>query len=346
MKKIFRTILIVALCFAIVGCSTGANGEPVAEAPVVEEPEAVPVEPIKIGLLLAGPISDMGWNSMGYNGLLRIEEEFDNLDTAFVENISQSDRAEVLRNFAVQGYDIIIGHGFGFNDPANQIAPEYPDTIFVVISGFSKQPNVSSMVMDNTQQGFLAGIIAGTMTESNVVGGIGGLDIPPIAKMVKGFAAGAKYVNPDVTTLTAMTGNMTDAHQAKEIGISMIQNGADVLMGAADSASLGIVEAASELDALYIGTNTDMREAAPDTIVQSALSDGGIMFTKIIELYNEGELGGVDYAVGVKEKALTLIEWDETTTLTAEQTAAIDEIVAKLASGEIDHMALAADIEI
>jgi basic membrane protein A len=346
MKKIFSTLLIIALIFSMVGCASGTPEDTVTEEPIVDEPEAVPEEPIKVGLLLAGPISDMGWNTMGYNGLLRIEEDYDNLETAFVENISQSDRAEVLRNFAGQGYDIIIGHGFGFNDPANELASEYPDTDFVIIGGFTQEANVSSMVMDNVQQGFLAGIVAGIVTESNIVGGIGGLEIPPITKMLRGFAAGAKYVNPEVEALTSLTGNMTDANQAKEIGISMVENGADVLMGAADSASLGIVEAAAEQGALYIGTNTDMREAAPDSIIQSALGDGGVMYTVIMDLYLAGELGGVNHAVGIKESALSLIEWDETNILTAEQIAAIDEAVAKLASGEIDYLALAEEIEI
>lgn len=346
MKKIFSTLLIIALILSMVGCASGTTEDTVSEEPIVDEPEAVPEEPIKVGLLLAGPISDMGWNSMGYNGLLRLEEDYDNLETSFVENISQSDRAEVMRNFAIQGYDIIIGHGFGFNDPANELASEYPETDFVIISGFSQVANVSSMVMDNVQQGFLAGIVAGIVTESNIVGGIGGLEIPPITKMVKGFAAGAKYVNPEAEAVSAMTGNMTDAHQAKEIAISMAQNGADVLMGAADSASLGIVEAATEHGALYVGTNTDMREAAPETIIQSSLSDGGIMYTMIMDLYLAGELSGLDHAVGINEGALSLIEWDETSTLTAEQIAAINEAVAELASGEIDYLALAEEIEI
>jgi basic membrane protein A len=182
LKKLLVILILVAMLVSVIGCSSSANGE-------TAEPAEEPAEPTKVALLLAGPISDMGWNALAYEGLMRIEEQYENVEASYVENVSQSDKEEVFRAFAEQGFDLIIAHGFEFADAGTKVAVEYPDISFAVVSGIPNGSNLSTIGIDYTQQGFIAGAIAGLITESKVVGGIGGMDIPPIADMVKGFGA-------------------------------------------------------------------------------------------------------------------------------------------------------------
>jgi basic membrane protein A len=339
LKRWLVVLLIVAMGASMVGCNTGDS-----ETAGTEE---VTVELTKVALLLSGPISDMSWNAMGYNGLKRIEEEYDNVEISYVESLPKSDYEGSLRAFGEQGFDIIIGHGFSFSDPVTNVAVSYPDSNFVVVGGISQGENVTAVQMDNTQQGFMVGVVAGLITDSNVIGGIGGMNIPPIENIVKGFAAGAKYVNPDIDALLAMTGNYTDANQAKELGLAMMDNGADVLLGAADAASLGVIEAAVEKDIYFIGINSDMRDSAPENIVTAALSDGGIMYTFIFDKYLSGELGGDSYNVGIKEGALALADIDtEALSLSPEKLERLESIIDELAAGTLNHQDLADEFNI
>lgn len=339
-RKLLVLLLLVTIGISLAGCSSNDSG-------TVDVEQEVKSEPTKVALLLSGPISDMSWNAMGYNGLTRIEEEYDNVEISFVESLPKSDYEGSLRGFAEQDFDIIIGHGFSFSDSVTTVAANYPDANFVVVGGVSQGDNVTMVQLDNAQQGFLVGIVAGLISDSGVVGAVGGMNIPPIENIVKGFAAGAKYVDPEIEALMAMTGNYTDANQAKELAIAMIDQGADVLLGAADAASLGIVEAAEENDKYFLGINSDMRDSAPETIVTAAVSDGGIMYTFIYDQYLAGKLGGDNYYVGIKEGALSLPDIDvEALSLSPEKLERLEDLIADLEYGKLNHQDLADELSL
>ncbi len=343
LKRLMVVLLLAAMLISVVGCSSNesatANGEDEIVVPAAE--------PIKVALLLAGPISDMGWNALAYEGLMRIEEQYVNVETSFVESISNSDKEEVFRGFAEQEFDLIIAHGFEFADAGTKVAKEYPDISFAVVSGIPNGSNLSTIGLDYVQQGFIAGAIAGLITETKVVGGIGGMDIPPIADMVKGYGAGAKYIDSDIEVIATMTGNFEDANQCKEITFAMIEAGADTIMACADQANLGAVEGAKERDIYYVGVNTDMNDIAPDTVVNTAINDGGVMFTYLYDLYLAGELTGDAYLIGLDEGAVYLGEWhgfeDQ---IPEEYKEKLQDIIEDLASGAIDYKMLAQEIEI
>lgn len=294
-----------------------------------------------------GPINDMGWNAMAYGGLVKIDEDFDNVETSFVENIAKSDYEDIFIGFAVQDFDLVIAHGYQFNDVATKVAEAYPDTQFAIISGVGNGSNLTSFVTDSAQEGFLAGLIAGLMTESNVVGGIGGVDFPAISDVVKGYGAGAKYVNPDVEYILAMTGSFEDANLCKEITLSMIDNGADIMMGVANQANLGIIEAAKQHGAYYVGVNADMSDNAPETVLNTAYIDGAIMFTALYEEYLAGTLDGGNRLVGLNQGALYLGEWNEQAAeLTDEMQAQLDEYIQGVSDGSIDYLGLTSEVVI
>jgi basic membrane protein A len=343
MKKLLAVLLVVALIFSIVGCSgQQADIEPEGEGDVEAPAE---VEMTKVALLMAGPINDQGWNSMAYNGLVRIGEDYENVETSFAESITKSDNEEVARGYAMQGFDLIIAHGFEFNDTVIKVAPEYPDVQFVVVNGSVEGiDNVSTVSVNNKQQGFIAGTIAATITETDSVAGIGGLVIPPIVDMVNGFIAGAKYANPDVAMNSSMVGSFDDVTKAKGLSLALLGNGADTIISCCDLANMGVLEAAKENGAYYVGTNTDISPSGMDNVVNTVLTDGGRMFTFVYEQFLSGELGADAYTVGVAEEAIFLADWNDQALVVDEaDRASIEEIIMGTIDGSIDYVGLTAD---
>ncbi len=322
-KKMLAVLLILGLMLSSFGCS---NSEPAANGSETEGGSEPAEEISKVALVLVGPINDGGWNALAYNGLVRIGENYDNVETSYAENVPYSDYEDVYRMYAEQGFDLVIGHGFEFSDVSAKVSAEYPDTNFVVVNGANVGENLASVSIDNGQVGFMAGALAAMLSESGKVGSIGGLEIPPIVQMVKAFVAGAEYINPDIEVVTAMTGSFEAVAECKEIAVAMVADGADVLMADADQSNLGAIEAADEGDVYYVGVNADLSAAAPDTVVTTALVDGGVMFTYIYDKFLDGTLEGDYYNIGLKEGAAALAPWG------AFEDKISDEIKADLAA--------------
>ena len=151
-----------------------------------------------------------------------------------------TETAKSIVDLVEAGNDVVIAHGAEFGDAIKAVAEEYPDIQFIVTStNITKGKNLSSLNNNYRQAGFLQGAFAAMMSKSGVVGGIGGMAIPPIANDLAGFEAGAKYVKPSIKVLTAMTGNFDDANAVKEQAIAYISQGADMIMVDADHAGVG-----------------------------------------------------------------------------------------------------------
>jgi basic membrane protein A len=334
---ILALFVLVTMLFSMVGCSQEPVDEP-TEKPAEEPAE----EPLKVGLLMDGPISDAGWNASAYEGLLLIEENY-GAEIAFVESLPLSSIEETFRSLASQGFDILVGHGFQFGDAAKVVGEEFPNTFFVVTStDISQSPNVASVNIDNEQQGFLMGCAAALLTESNIVGSIGGMDIPPIRFGIEGFAKGVDYINPEVKILAAFTGSFDDSVKMKEVSTSMADAGADVIMANAGQAGLGSIDACMENGILAIGSNTDQNSVAPDTVAISVIKNISVAMDYVVQEYKKGTIDGKFYNVGVSGGAVYLSPWhgfaDKVPAEIQQQLADIQEMIA---SGELEVSVLA-----
>lgn len=292
---------------------------------------------LRVALLLPGTINDQGWNATAYTGLMMIKDDL-GADVAYTEKVAQSDMEEVFRGYAAQGYGIIFGHGFEFGDAAMKVAKEFPDVKFVVTStDIHQAPNVASLRADNLEQGFLQGVAAAVVTKTGVVGAVGGMDIPPITDALKGFEAGAKYINPNVKVMTALTGDFDDAAKAKESAFSMIEKGADVVMQDADQAGLGVIEACKAKGVMAIGSIGDQNSAAPDTVVVSGMANLPLAFEKMVGLIQSGEWQPQYYNMGVKEGVISLSPYYSfEDKLTQEQKDQIQQVVDDIMTGKLN----------
>jgi basic membrane protein A len=227
----------------------------------------------RVALLTPGPVSDQSWNSGAYQGLQRIRDSL-RASVSHIQTKTPAEFEEQFRQYGSQGYDLVFGHGFEFQDAAKRVGPDYPRTIFVVTSGSSVGANVAGIEFAFADASYLAGMLAGAMTESNVIGVIGGTELPPVRESFTAFSRGAKAVNPKVTVLTSYIGNWDDVSAGREQALAQIGRNADVIFQNADAAGLGVFRAARETKkALVVGSNSDQNGVAPEITIASVVID-------------------------------------------------------------------------
>ncbi|HZR84795.1 MAG TPA: BMP family protein [Candidatus Binatia bacterium] len=226
----------------------------------------------KVALLTPGPISDGGWNASAYDGLMLIKKQL----AAEVSNVQTANPAEFeqgFRDYARQGYDLVIGHGFEYQDAALKVGAEYPETDFVVSSGSVFAKNVASLTFHLDEATYLAGIVAASMSKTGKAGCVGGIKLPVILSTFDGFVAGAKSVKPDFSVATVYIGSFEDVAAAKAATDALVAQGADFVLHNADAAALGVFQSAKEHGIYAFGTNRDQNDIAPETVLASATID-------------------------------------------------------------------------
>lgn len=293
---------------------------------------------VKVALVLPGSANDKGWNQEAYDGLEKIKDL--GCETAYSENVQASDYETIFRGYADQGFNVVFGHGTEFEDAAEKVAEDYPDTIFCITSSdISQDPNVCSLQNLNNEQGFIAGVVAALATESKKVAAIGGMEIPSIQSYIMGFEQGVEYVDNGTETLTAYTGDFSDATKVKEQANAFIEEGADIVSQDADEAGLGLFEAIKDApDGVYaIGAVKDQYDECPGKVLTSAtnqISDG--MKVAIEDYIKEG-LEAKCYKFGIKEGVIGLADYhDCADVLTDDEKQFVTDTMDKIANGEIE----------
>lgn len=248
-------------------------------------------EKFKVAMLLPASITDGGWNAWAYDGLKAIEKEL-GAQISHAESRTPSDQEANFREYALDGYHLIFGHGFNFQDSAKQVASDFPETVFITSTGDTVTDNVSPLVFAIEEPVYLLGMIAGAMTETNKLGIVGGENIASINSMFTAFEQGAKRVNPDVLVRRAYVGNWSDVGKGKELALAHIHEGSDFLLPVADVAGLGVFQAVEtaqvEEKAVYaFGVYQDQRELSPTTILASAIATPKV-FVKLAKVVREG----------------------------------------------------------
>jgi basic membrane protein A len=227
----------------------------------------------RVGLITPGSIADAAWNSGAYQGLMRIRDSL-GLAVSHVEARTPAEQNEALRTYAAQGYQLVFAHGFEFQDPAERVSREYPQTVFIVTSGRRARGNVSPLIFRLEEASYLAGMVAGGLTRTNVLGFIGGIKLPPIEAAYNGWVNGARAVNPKVRSRQIYLNSFDDAAAGREAALALIAAGADMFHHNADAAALGVFQAVKEHPGVYVfGANADQSRLAPGHVPGSAVID-------------------------------------------------------------------------
>jgi basic membrane lipoprotein Med (substrate-binding protein (PBP1-ABC) superfamily) len=256
-------LLIAAL---LTGCG---NSESKADA----TQNAAGSPPFRVALLTPGPISDQSWNGGAYQGLLRIRDSI-GAQTSHIQTKTPAEFEENFRQYGAQGYTLVFGHGFEFQDAAERVAPDFPRTVYITTSGNRVGRNLAGIEFSFEEASYLAGMVAGTMTRSGTIGVIGGTELPPVRRSFGAFAAGARRSRPGVKVVTSYIGNWDDVGAGKEQALAQIGRGVDVIFQNADAAGLGIFNAARESRGVYVfGSNSDQNNVAPGVTLGSVVID-------------------------------------------------------------------------
>jgi basic membrane lipoprotein Med (substrate-binding protein (PBP1-ABC) superfamily) len=261
---------------------------------------------MRVALLTPGPISDKSWNGIAHEGLLAIRDSL-GAETSQIQTKTPAEFDENFRQYGAQGYDLVIGNGFEYQEAATRVAPSYPNTKYVITSGRVTAANVAGIAFAFEEASYQAGILAGAMTKTNKVGMIAGTELPPVKLSFDAFARGAKSVNPKITVVTSYIGNWDDVSAGKEQALAQIAQGADIIFQNADAAGLGVFQAAREKNVLAFGTNADQNSVAPDVIIASVVIDLPKAFLMIAREIQGGTFTGRVINLGVKDDVVRLI---------------------------------------
>ncbi len=256
-----------ALSVALVVCSLACGS---ADRRPVQDSAA---RSFKVALLTPGPISDHSWNGGAYDGLMEIRDSL-GATVSHIQTRTPADFDENFREYGARGFDLVIGHGFEFQDAARRVGPLYPHTIYVTTSGNTSGANVAGMSFNFADASYLAGVLAGGMTRSGVLGVVGGTELPPVKESFAAFAQGVKRVKPGARVLTAYIGNWDDVSAGKEQALAQIARGADVIFQNADAAGQGVFTAVREHPGVWVmGSNSNQNSVAPDVTLGSVVID-------------------------------------------------------------------------
>jgi basic membrane protein A len=267
---------------------------------------ALAQQELRVALVLPGPITDGTFNSAAYQGIKAAEKKY-KIKVSVQENTTFAQSEAALLQFARQGYDVVIGHGFQFGDPAKKIHKRFPKTWFIVNTAkVAEAPNLASFDNRWGDAGYVAGAIAALITKSGTVGHIGGIPVPVIKEYNEGFTTGAKRFKPSVNVLSAYVGSFSDIAKGKEITLSMIERGADVVTATGNESVVGTIQAAKEKGVMAIGTAFDSASFAPDTIVTTAIVRFDVNIDMAIGLVVSKKLEPKNYLLGFNENGIDL----------------------------------------
>lgn len=340
MKKVTIFVVLLMVGLLLVACGGAEEAAPEEAAPAEAE-EAAPAEgdAFKVGLLSPGSVNDDGWNSIAYEALQRIESEL-GAEISYVE--MEQDPAsfeKAFRDYASQDYDMVLGHGFEFQDAALTVSKEYPDTFFFISSSRVHDGNVVGLNTDSSQPFYLMGVIAASTAPS--AGFVGGMEIPPISEALEGFVNGAKSVDPDYPISSTYIGNFTDSAAAKEAALGMLAEGATFVVPDADVAGLGVFQAVSEAgpEIGTFGAFGDFTDNAPDNILGNYFANYGQGVVNIAQQVRDGTFnptGNIEF--GLANEDVMWIDFNENNTLPEDVMQAVEAAKAGIISGEIDTL--------
>ena len=296
------TVIHIAAAMALSGC--GSTEKARQDSPNEATSGAAA---FRVALLTPGPISDQSWNGGAYQGLLRIRDSL-GATVSHIQTKTPAEFEEQFRQYGAQGYDLVFGHGFEFQDAAKRVGPDFPKTIYVTTSGSTSGANVAGIEFAFADASYLAGMVAGSMTKTNVLGVIGGTELPPVKESFTAFARGAKAANPRVTVLTSYVGNWDDVSAGKEQALAQIGRNADIIFQNADAAGLGVFQAARETKkALVIGSNSNQNGVAPEITIGSVVIDLPHAFLTVAREVKEKRFTPRVIRLGSESDVITLV---------------------------------------
>ena len=278
-KLVSLSLAVVMSAGILVGC--GSNGKTSSD------------EKITVGMITdVGGVNDESFNQSAWEGLQAVQKELgkDKVEVKYLESKQDADYKPNIEEYVDQDLDLIIGIGYKLADAIGEAAENYPEQQFALVdSAYKKQPeNVTSLLFEDNVSGYLAGLVAGKMSETGKVGFVGGIKSPTLSKFENGFKAGVLAANKKAEVSVQYANSFSDSAIGKSIASSMISKGVDVVFPCAGAAGTGAIEAAKESGKMAIGVDRDQNDLAPNNVITSAMKNVNIAVGDLVKAVVDG----------------------------------------------------------
>ncbi len=316
MRKILVSLVVLAT-FALAGCASAGSDSGA----------------FRVAVVMPSAINDLAFSQSMFDALTAIQNErgADNFEFAYTDGtFVVEDAAAAIRDYASEGYDLVIAHGSQYGASLQEIAPEFPDTSFAwgTAGDTFGLPNVYAYEASSQEGGYVNGVLAASLSTSGTIGVVGPIEVGDAKLYVDGFVAGAQATNPNIQVNVNYTGSFSDVALASEAAQTHADAGADILTGTAQMV-VGAIGVAEERGILWFGTQADQSSLAPGIVVASQVYDWTVVLDQILDNIQNGTLGGEAYTITLQNGGL-LIEYNPNYDLPVDVvsagTAAIDGI--------------------
>ncbi len=296
--------------------------------------------PFRVAVVMPSAISDMAFSQSMWNALIAIQKEMGGataLELKYSENMYKvPDAAAAVRDYASQGFDVVIAHGSQYGSSVQEIAKDFPEVTFAWgtdVNTFGL-PNVYAYTAAAEQGGYVNGVLAAKLTKSKTVGVTGPVEVGDAKTYIDGFVQGVQSVNPNITISKTWTGSFSDVALMAAAAKTHIANGADILTGSSQSVVGSIGAAKDNGKVLWFGTQANQASLAPKLVVASQVYDWTAMLKNIIADHKKGTLGGVTYTLTLDNGGLK-IAYNPAFRIPASVKAAGDAAIKGIAKGTI-----------
>lgn len=319
--------LILALSVLLTACG--------AAQPVATE---APAKPFRVAVILPSAKNDMAFSQSMYDALVRIQNEMgaENFEFVYSEGMFVvDDAAAAIRDYASQGYDLVIAHGSQYGSSLQEIAPDFPETSFAwgtTVDTFG-QPNIFAYESAAQEGGYVNGVLAATLTKSKSIGIVAPIETGDAKLYVEGFKQGVAVTDPTVEVNVNYIGSFSDIALAAEAANTHISNGADVLTGTAQMV-VGAIGKAEENNVLWFASDANQASLAPSIVVDSQVYHWEVILKEMIGLIQKGTLGGQSFAISLKNGG-EVMEFNPDYDLPADVRALADNTIKGITDGSI-----------
>jgi len=303
MTPLLAFALVLSACASPVPVTSVATEAPSEATQVGTEAPAVTQAPtgeaFRVAVVMPSAKNDLAFSQSMFDALTRVQEEMgaDKFEFVFSEGMFVvDDAAAAIRDYASQGYNLVIAHGSQYGSSLQEIAPDFPETSFAwgtTVDTFG-QPNIFAYEAASEQGGFVNGVMAASLSKSNIIGVVGPIETGDAKLYVDGFKAGVLSVKPDAQVNVNYIGSFSDVALASEAATTHISAGADILTGSAQMV-VGAIGKAEENNVLWFGTQSNQTSLAPSIVVASQVYHWEGILKEMIALIQSGTLGGKSF---------------------------------------------------
>ncbi len=336
MSKMIKLFTLIAIFVLVLGACSSAD-----------EPEAEESEKLRVAVIMPSSVTDLAFSQSIYDALLKIQAErggAENFEFVYSENMFQvDDAAAAIRDYASQGYDMVIAHGSQYGTSIQEIAPDFPDTVFAhgttnrtfVDEGIT---NVYAYEAASNEGGYVNGVMAAQLTQSKIVGIVGPIDVGDAKLYIEGFEKGVRDTDPSIEILKVFTGSFGDVALAREAADAHIAAGADVLIGTGQMV-VGAIAAVEEQGGkvLWLGTQSSQTKLSPNIVVANQIYDWSVTLHEILNKMEGGQLGGESLIITLANKGLYM-EYNDGFARLGDVKDAAETAVNGIVDGSIDAL--------